>query len=146
VVNTSGSVAVDGCVLRYWVSGTGPPVLLTHGAGADHIMFDAQVEALTAACYQAITWDMRGHGLSRPSALPFTAHTAVADLGALPDHLDIDTPVLVGQSLGGNLSQTFTKLSPERVRALVVIGAAWNSVRSPRRTGPSSSSPARSCE
>ena len=121
-----GGVPVDGCVLRCWVSGEGPPVVLTHGAGADHIMFDAQVAALVGAGYQAVTWDMRGHGLSRPNALPFTAGTAVADLRALLDHLDIPAPVLVGQSLGGNLAQTFTKQFPGRVRALVVIGSAWN--------------------
>lgn len=117
---------VDGDVLHYWECGDGPPVLLTHGAGADHRMFTGQAAALAAAGYRAITWDMRGHGLSRPSATEFTAPRAIADMSALLEHVDAERPVLVGQSLGGNLAQTFTKLHAENVHALVIIGSAWN--------------------
>ncbi|WP_275693533.1 alpha/beta hydrolase [Nocardioides sp. TF02-7] len=106
--------------------GDGPPVLLTHGAGADHRMFTGQAAALAEAGYRAITWDMRGHGLSRPSVTEFTAARAIADMSALLEHVDAERPVLVGQSLGGNLAQTFTRLHPDSVRALVIIGSAWN--------------------
>ncbi|NUR90372.1 MAG: alpha/beta hydrolase, partial [Nonomuraea sp.] len=35
-------------------------------------------------------------------------------------------PVLVGQSLGGNLGQAVVRRHPDLARALIVIGAAWN--------------------
>jgi len=126
VPDGAGELPVDGCVLRYWARGEGSPVVLTHGAGADHQMFVSQVEALARAGYRAVTWDMRGHGRSRPNGSPFTARTALTDLVALLEHLDLEAPVLVGQSLGGNLAQALTRRFPERVRGVVVIGSAWN--------------------
>lgn len=112
--------------LRHWDGGTGPAVLFTHGAGADHVMFEAQAAFLRGRGYRVITWDLRGHGLSRPSAVPFTAGQAVEDLLALMDHLKLNQAVLAGQSLGGNLGQAVARRHPERVRALVVIGSTWN--------------------
>ncbi|MFF0312177.1 alpha/beta fold hydrolase [Streptosporangium sp. NPDC004379] len=116
-----------GCDLRYADSGgDGVPVVLTHGAGADHVMFDAQREYLRERGHRVVTWDLRGHGLSRPSEVRFTAEEAIADLCALIGHLRVDRPVLVGHSLGGNLSQAVVRRHPDLARALVVIGATPN--------------------
>ncbi len=123
-------LSLDGCELRYADSGgDGVPVVFSHGAGADHVMFDAQRDHLRALGYRAVTWDLRGHGLSRPAGAPFTAERAIADLRALIGHLRLDRPVLVGQSLGGNLSQALVRRHPELCRALVVIGSTWNTAR-----------------
>jgi pimeloyl-ACP methyl ester carboxylesterase len=116
-----------GCEL--WAAdsgGPGVPVLFSHGAGADSAMFAPQFEALVAAGYRVIAWDLRGHGRSRPAAHRITPDLAVGDLLALIDHLGVDRPVLVGQSLGGNLSQAVVRRAPGAARALVVIGSAWN--------------------
>lgn len=116
-----------GCVLHYRDSRTsGVPVLLTHGAGADRRMFGPQYDALAATGYRVIAWDLRGHGASRPNHLPFTADRALEDLLALIDHLDLDRPVLVGHSLGGNLSQEAVRRDPGRFAGLVVIDSTWN--------------------
>ncbi|QFY14507.1 alpha/beta fold hydrolase [Nonomuraea phyllanthi] len=117
----------DGCDLRYADSGgEGTPVVFTHGAGADHVMFDAQAEHLHARGYRVIVWDMRGHGLSQPAGGAFTAERALADLHALIEHLALDRPVLVGQSLGGNLGQALVQRNRRLARALIVIDSAWN--------------------
>ena len=116
----------DGCRFAYDDEGDGHPVVLTHGAGVDRAMFADQVDALVDHGFRVITWDQRLHGASRPSSEPFTATQAVADLGALLDHLELDRPVLVGQSLGGNVSQALVRAEPDRASALVVIDAAWN--------------------
>ncbi|MER6948692.1 alpha/beta hydrolase [Nonomuraea sp. NPDC000554] len=52
--------------------------MFSHGAGADHVMFDAQSNYLRAQGYRVITWDMRGHGLSRPAGVRFTAEPPVS--------------------------------------------------------------------
>ncbi len=116
----------DGCRLHLWDEGRGPRVLLTHGAGVDSALLAPQARHLVARGFRVVTWDLRGHGASRPSPVPFSAEQALRDMGALLDHLRIDDVILVGHSLGGNLSQAFARRSPQRVRGLVVIGAAWN--------------------
>ncbi|GAA3084908.1 alpha/beta hydrolase [Streptosporangium carneum] len=120
-------LSLRGCRLRYADSGgDGVPVVFSHGAGADHVMFGAQREYLRARGCRVVTWDMRGHGLSRPAGVPFTAEQAIADLCALIEHLALDRPVLVGQSLGGNLSQAVVRRRPDLARALIVIDATRN--------------------
>ncbi|WP_344842495.1 alpha/beta hydrolase [Nonomuraea dietziae] len=120
-------LSVRGCDLRYADSGSGGlPLVFSHGAGADHVMFDDQRDYLQARGYRVVTWDMRGHGLSRSAGVRFTAEQAIADLRALIEHLALDRPVLVGQSLGGNLSQAVVQRHPDLARALIVIGATPN--------------------
>jgi pimeloyl-ACP methyl ester carboxylesterase len=110
--------------------GEGPAVVLTHGAGLDHTVWDAQWAALSAAGYRVVLWDMRGQGLSTlPSDTPFAAADALDDLLALMDECRVDEAVLVGHSLGGNLSQSFTRAHPERVAGLIVLDSAWNTGR-----------------
>ncbi|MGW0063421.1 alpha/beta fold hydrolase [Streptosporangium sandarakinum] len=127
MVNLKSALPLHGCALRYDDSGgDGVPIMFSHGAGADHVMFEAQREHLRAQGYRVVLWDMRGHGSSRPAGTRFTAERAIADLLALIEHLALDRPVLVGQSLGGNLSQAIVRRHPDLARALIVIGAAWN--------------------
>lgn len=114
--------------LRYGeLAGERRPVVVTHGAGMDHRMFDAQVYALHEAGHRVVAWDQRGHGES--SLAPdtrFTAATALDDLIALLDHLGLDHPILIGHSLGGNLSQALVRRLPERAHALIVVDSTWN--------------------
>lgn len=133
-MNMTHTLALSGCDLRFRDSGeTGLPVVFTHGAGVDARMFDQQVDAVVRAGFRAVSWDLRGHGESRPDRAGFTAERALADLTALIDHLDLDRPVLVGHSLGGNLSQAAVRRAPERFAGLVVIDSTWNS--GPLRAG-----------
>ena len=117
---------VVGCRIAFDDVGSGRTVLFSHGAGADRHMFDAQVPVLVEAGYRVITWDLRGHGDSRPNHEPVTAHRLVADLLELCRHLGLERPVLVGQSLGGNLSQEVIRREPQLAAGLVVIDSAWN--------------------
>ncbi|MFB7877808.1 alpha/beta fold hydrolase [Nocardia sp. NPDC056064] len=107
--------------------GDGPVVVFTHGAGMDHSMFDAQVEALAAGGYRVITWDLRGHGESVLGAgVRFAGVDAVRDLAALMAECGVGRAVLVGHSLGGNIGQAFVRAHGERVAGLVVLDSAWN--------------------
>jgi 3-oxoadipate enol-lactonase len=119
-------MSLDGCEVRYWDSGgVGVPVVFSHGAGADHMTFADQAVHLTAGGYRVVTWDMRGHGLSRPG-LGFTTQRAITDLLALLAHLDLARPVFVGHSLGGNLSQAVIRRDPQLARGLIAMDCTWN--------------------
>lgn len=117
-----------GASIRYHDGGgTGRPVVFLHGAGMDHTMFLAQAEAVQAAGFRVVLCDLRGHGRSEMNTgIRFTADDALADLGALLDALELDRPVLVGHSLGGNLAQAFVREHPKRTGGLIVIDSTWN--------------------
>ncbi|REJ08218.1 alpha/beta hydrolase [Microbacterium bovistercoris] len=107
--------------------GSGRPVVFTHGAGMDSESFAAQARAVQDAGYRGIRWDLRGHGASTLAAgTRFSAEDALADLGALVDELRLQHPILVGHSLGGNLSQAYVRAHPDRAGGLVAVGSTWN--------------------
>jgi len=113
--------------VHFWRRGNtnARPVVLTHGAGMDHRMFEPQLPALDA--YQVVTWDVRGHGASRPRGrAPLTADAVLQDLFALLDVCELDHPIVAGQSMGGNVSQALVSRRPQRASALIVIDSARN--------------------
>lgn len=113
-----------GCPIHYWMGGqVGRPVLVClHGATMDHRMFNAQAPAVQDE-YAQLVWDARGHGQSRPMGEMTTISDYVNDLVAVLDDAGLERVVLVGQSLGGLTAQHFYRRYPERVQAMVVIGA-----------------------
>lgn len=116
----------EGCRLDSLDLGSGPAVVLLHGAGMDRAMFDPQIPALLDRGYRVIAPDLRLHGRSRPSAEPVTPERLIGDLVELVRHLGLDRPVLVGQSLGGNLAQAVVRRHPDLAAGLVVIDSTWN--------------------
>ena len=118
-----------GCALNYWMDGpaNAPLVVFTPGAFTDHTMFDAQV-GVVCQRYRMLRWDVRGHGLSRPSGLPFTTMQAAEDLAALLDHVGYRRAALVGQSIGGNIAQDFIFKYPDRCAATVLLGCTCSTL------------------
>lgn len=123
--NHTGVVESSGCPIHYWSYGPAdaPAIVLTHGVTVDHHTYEDQITALHDAGYRVIVWDMRGHGVSRPAGKSFTIDQAVADLLAILDEASADEAVFVGQSFGGFLIQEFYRRHPERVAALILVGA-----------------------
>jgi pimeloyl-ACP methyl ester carboxylesterase len=125
-----------GCPIHYWLSGPkdAPPVVLSHGATMDHRMFDAQVDAI-AKRYRVLTWDMRGHGRSRPLGNigeGLMMRDLIEDLVALLDHLEYEQVILIGQSLGGHLAQDIVFFYPDRVTALATVGSSCSTIEQPK--------------
>lgn len=110
-----------GCPIHYWVAGPAdrPLVVLTHGAGVDHHSFDPHLSAI-ADGYRILTWDVRGHGRSRPAAEPCSVPLAVEDLLAIMDRLGHQQAALVGHSNGSYIAQEMAWRHPDRVTALVI--------------------------
>src|SRR5580692_1012035 len=108
--------------IRYEVTGSGPPLLLTHGFGATSAMFSQNLPALSAG-NEVITWDIRGHGGSESpdGAAGYGAAAALADIAALLDELGHERAILGGHSLGGYLSLDFALAFPGRVAGLLLI-------------------------
>lgn len=113
-----------GSTLHYWTTGAKnvPLVIFTHGATLDHKMFAAQLDPLCSAGYRVLTWDMRGHGDSKPMGTSFMLEVATDDLRALLEEQGYQTATFVGHSFGGFVSQEMTYRYPDRVTSLAVIG------------------------
>lgn len=109
---------IDGRKLSYLdFGGTGRVVVALHGHMSDGASFAGLAERLGAG-WRVIALDQRGHGDS-DRAVEYTRAGYVADIGALLDHLKLDSVVLVGHSLGGINAYQFAARHPERVTAFV---------------------------
>lgn len=99
--------------------GAGPPVVLLHAGVADSRLWEPQLRSFPRS-HSVLRVDLPGFGKS-----PFETNP-VSFRGAVRDAMDaegIDRAALVGVSLGGNTSLALTLESPERVSALVLVGA-----------------------
>jgi 3-oxoadipate enol-lactonase len=92
-------------------------------------MFDQLEADLHQAGFGTLVWDVRGHGLSSMPSLTFRVGDVVDDLIRILDREGVAAPVvLVGQSMGGNVSQELLRWQPGRVAALVAIGSTCNTM------------------
>jgi len=117
-----------GCEIHYWYrEGTGDRyVLLFHGGGIDHRMFDEQL-LIFDETFHVIAWDARGHGLSRlPKEIRFDFEDMIDDCLKLYELHGINTAIIIGQSMGGNLAQEIAYRYPEKAERLVIIDSMRN--------------------
>lgn len=120
-------ISRSGSPVHAWVCGpeSGPLIAWSHGATMDHRMFDAQLSILVEAGYRVLTWDVRGHGQSKPiGEVPMRMADMAEDLLAILDSLGESGPLCFGgQSMGGYIAQQITRDFPERVQAMILIGS-----------------------
>ena len=62
------TIDVNGVRLHYAEAGEGRPVVLLHGNGEDHSLFDVEIGRLTGAGYRGYAPDSRGHRGPEPLA------------------------------------------------------------------------------
>jgi pimeloyl-ACP methyl ester carboxylesterase len=112
----------DGVKIFYRESGSGSPVILSHGYGATSGMWNGQAEVLSDR-YRIVSWDMRGHGQSDSPDDPalYSEAATVDDIAALIDHCGAKKAVVGGLSLGGYMSLAFNLAHPDRVHALMLF-------------------------
>jgi pimeloyl-ACP methyl ester carboxylesterase len=109
--------------VHYWTSGAGEEsIIFTHGATMDHAMFQTQMDEF-ASSYRVICWDVPAHGLSRPYA-GFTLQKAAHELVRILDAEQIERAHLVGQSMGGYISQMAALDFPARVCTLTALDSS----------------------
>jgi pimeloyl-ACP methyl ester carboxylesterase len=102
-----------------------PTVVLVHGFSVPYYIYDPTFAFLTRNGFRALRYDLLGRGFSdRPDA-DYDMNLYVRQLAELLDSLNISEPVsLVGLSMGGPITATFTTRYPVRVARLVLIDPA----------------------
>jgi pimeloyl-ACP methyl ester carboxylesterase len=108
-----------GLDIFYQSVGTGEPVLLIMGTGADHSLWNDTAKAY-AERFQVITYDNRGTGQSDHPRDPgqYTMRLIAEDAAALLDALEIESAHVSGLSLGSAVAQELAINHPEKVRSL----------------------------
>ncbi|WNJ87926.1 alpha/beta fold hydrolase [Bosea sp. 685] len=105
------------------VSGRGDPLVFVHGFTTTAEFWREQTEVFSRL-YKVIRINLPGHGVSpRPDDRKYTIAAFADDVLEVYRTLGIDSAVLIGLSMGGTVAQSFALDYPERVRALVLVGA-----------------------
>jgi len=112
---------VNGIKLYYEIHGDGSPLIMLHGYGATSKVWIGQVDALSKH-FKVIIYDQRSSGNSDHPKEDYTLDTLVEDLKGLMDFLKVEKAHLMGQSMGGWVSQNFALKYPDRVNKLVLVG------------------------
>lgn len=109
------------------VSQSAPALVLLHGFTLNANSYLPMIEGL-AAFGPVIAYDQLPYGLSdKPQpgswkgANPYAKTSALEQLFALLDALQIEQAVLVGNSSGGTLALEAARAAPERVRGLILL-------------------------
>lgn len=115
-------VVRSGCKLRYWLAGTrGPALVCTHGFTMDHGVFDELIGDLCTD-HRVLTWDVRGHGLSKPMGA-FSISRCADDLRAILDDAELDGAYHLGHSMGGHIVQELAFREPSRIRGMIMVSS-----------------------
>ena len=111
----------DGVVLAYDDAGSGhPPLVLVHGAACNRRFWSQQVPRFSSA-HRVVAVDLRGHGESDAPAERYTVRLFAEDLASTCKQLGMESPVVIGHSLGGLVALDFASAYPDQVGAAVLI-------------------------
>ena len=110
----------DGTRIAYDVAGTGPPVLFLHGLTSSRLAWNP-VTDLLAGDFTCVRPDLRGHGESS-AASDYGMLSMVSDVHAVAEELGLDTPAVVGHSLGGTVAAVYAIAHPARAVVCVDQG------------------------
>ena len=104
--------------------GEGDAVVLIHGVGLDHTMWEQQVTGLKSQ-FQIIRYDMLGHGQSAHPPDERTLSDFVRQLHQLLMNLNVDCASIVGFSMGGMVAREFAATHPEMINKLVLMNSVF---------------------
>jgi len=117
-------VQIDGNKIRYLESGdSGNFLVLIHGLGASAERWN-KVVPIFEKFYHVIIPDLIGFGLSDKPVADYTPEFFLNFLEKFLDVLKIKHPVIIGSSLGGQISAEYTSAHPKDVKKLVLVSPA----------------------
>ena len=114
-------VTVNGIVLHYAVAGTGRPVVLVHGNGEDHHLFDTEIGQLVDAGYRVYAPDSRGHG-ANPKLEEYHYADMAEDIYQFIEAMDLEKAAFYGHSDGGIIGLMLAIRHPEALGIMAISG------------------------
>lgn len=115
----------DGCA-HYELDGPGDglPVVLVHGFSVPYFIWDPTFAFLTESGFRVLRYDLFGRGYSDRPRVRYDIDLFCKQLKDLLDTLGFEAIILIGLSMGGPISASFTARYPNRVEKLVLIDPA----------------------
>ncbi|HSQ28100.1 MAG TPA: alpha/beta hydrolase [Anaerolineales bacterium] len=109
--------------IHYWIQAQCDEwIVFTHGATMDHDLFQFQIDFFSES-YSIITWDVPLHGLSKPYS-NFSLENAPFELAKILQKENVSQVHLVGQSMGGYISQIFALNYPNLVKTITAVDSS----------------------
>jgi pimeloyl-ACP methyl ester carboxylesterase len=116
---------VDGQTVHVYVTGTGPDLVLVHGASGNLRDFTFAMTAKLSADYRVIAFDRPGLGWTDPLPDGDTSLDAQAMLlRNAAGQLGVKNPIVLGHSYGGAVAMAWAMQAPDDTAALVLVSAA----------------------
>jgi len=115
----------NGCT-HYELGGyqDGQPVVLVHGFSVPYFIWDPTFKFLTSSGLRVLRYDLFGRGFSDRPNLRYDIDLFCQQLRELLDTLGFERVNLVGLSMGGPITASFTAQYPSRASKLVLIDPA----------------------
>jgi pimeloyl-ACP methyl ester carboxylesterase len=121
----SGYASVNGLEMYYEIHGSGPPLVLLHGALMTIENFGELVPSL-AKTRQVVAIEQQAHGRTADIDRPFSYEQMADDTAALLRQVGIENADVFGYSMGGGIALELAMRHPASVRKLVVAAAAYS--------------------
>jgi pimeloyl-ACP methyl ester carboxylesterase len=114
---------VNGIGIYYEVHGSGDPLVLIGGLGAD-LSLAAPLTGWLAGRYRVVAFDNRGAGRTDKPDEPYSIELMAVDTLGLLDLLGIGRAHLFGISMGGRIALEIALSQPDRVGKLVLVSTS----------------------
>jgi pimeloyl-ACP methyl ester carboxylesterase len=117
-------VEVNGLDTFAIVVGEGPDIVLLHGNPASTYSWRHLIEPL-ARRHRVHAIDLPGYGFSeKPGDAPYTPTWMAGHVAAYLEAVGVESAIVVGNSMGGEIASEFAALYPRSIRGLVLIAPA----------------------
>lgn len=110
---------------HYISAGDGPPVVLLHGWGVSGRHYCRLLPLLAESGFSVYALDLLGHGRSARPDRAYAADDYLAHLRRWLEDMRLESPVLVGHSMGGYISISYLLRYPDEFRRLVLIAPLY---------------------
>ncbi len=116
-------IEIENYTINYETQGEGEDVVVLHGWGYDITLLERLKNALKDS-YRVTLIDLPGHGGSKEPEKPITVYDYADIVEKTLDKLNIKSAYFMGHSFGCRLSIIIASRNPQRVKRMVLCGAA----------------------
>ena len=116
--------------ITYYRKGSGLPLILIHGVGLNHKMWEPQINSFNE--FSTLTYDLLGHGRTKLKNHEVTLNDFSNQLKSLIDFLNLEKINLIGFSLGSLIALDFALKFKEYLNTLTLIGTTYQRTKEQR--------------